>query len=318
MMGTVDSAPLTGAERAPEISNAPGRVVRCASTVDVSVVVANYNNGVYLSEFFESCLRSTVAPREWIFVDDGSTDDSVDIARRYLSQLTNLRIVTLPSNCGFAIALNEGVRLARGEFIARVDPDDILLPQRLQLQYNVLAAHLADVVGCNAIYYQSDLKTDIGHTNFPVSHKAIVECFKRGELGLLHATVMAKASLFLKYKYVQTNVPAEDYDVFARMTKSGARFMNLRIPGIRYRVHRLSVSNHIRYSTIAKTYMLRDKIFGTRTSPARVWLYFTYIWSYRRGRFARNIISRSLYFAIAAVARPGKVVARLRSILGLA
>lgn len=286
-------------------------------TVDVSVVIANHNNQAYLTEFFESCLRSTVAPKEWIFVDDGSTDDSITIAKRYSSRLKNLRIVTFSENYGFANALNEGIDLAHGKFIARMDPDDILMPDRLKLQYSVLATNASDVVGCNAIYYLSDQRVDIGHTNFPNNHQTILNCFKRGELGVLHATVMAKASLFRKYRYSQENVPAEDYDVFSRMAQSGARFTNLSSLGIRYRVHQHSVSNHIRYSTIAKTYNLRDEIFGTRTGPLRVWMYFVYIWCYRRGRFAGNVASRSLYFAIAAGARPDKVVARLRKTLGL-
>lgn len=287
---------------------------RGARTVDVSVVVANYNNGAYLNEFFESCLQSTVSPIEWIFVDDGSTDESLAIAKRYLSRLSNLRIVVLSSNRGFAVALNEGVRLAQGQFIARLDPDDTLLPDRLQLQYDVLTTHAVDVVGCNAVYYLSNRMVDIGCTNFPTSHRAIVECLKRGELGILHATMMAKTSLFVSNAYRQSSVPAEDYDLLARMAQSGARFMNLLVPGIRYRVHQHSVSNGIRYGTIAKTYNLRDQIFGTRTFALRVWVYFVYIWCYRRGRFATNVVSRSLYFAVAALARPDKLIARLRGV----
>lgn len=316
-MDTIDDSTLARMGRIPRAGSTPQDLDLHKRTVDVSVVAANHNNGAYLDDFFESCLRSTVAPIEWIFVDDGSTDDSVTIARSYSSRLVNLRIVSLPSNCGFANALNNGIALAVGKFIARVDPDDLLMRDRLQLQYDVLTRNSVDVVGCNAIYYRSDLKTDIGHTNFPISHQAILECFKRGELGVLHATIMAKTSLFRCCKYIQTNVPAEDYDVFARMAKSGARFLNLSAPGIRYRVHQRSVSNNIRYSTIAKTYSLRDEIFGTHTSALRAWLYFVYIWCYRRGRFAGNVVIRNLYFAIAAGAQPCKVLRRLRNILGL-
>lgn len=278
---------------------------------DVSVVAANYNNGAYLREFFDSCMASSVAPLEWIFVDDGSTDDSLAIARSYTSQLLNLRIICLPTNLGFAGALNEGIRLARGRFIARIDPDDVLMPRRLASQYALLSTDSADVVGCNASYYRSGTEKDIGHTNFPVSHTDIVQRFTNGELGVLHATVMAKSTLFRAYPYVQARVPAEDYDVFARMAKAGARFANLSEPGIRYRVHRNSVSNSIHYSTIATTFRLRDEIFGTHTSRLRRWLYFVYIASYRRGLFSESWMNRVVYFGIAILAKPGKAAARL-------
>lgn len=291
--------------------------IACAAAghqaIDVSVVAANFNNGAHLADFFESCLCSTVYPFEWIFVDDGSTDDSLAIARAYASRLANLRIVSLTRNQGFAAALNAGIQCAHGRFIARVDPDDILMPERLQLQYAAITTNAVDVVGCNALYYHSECRRDIGRTNFPSSHEAIVTQLKRGELSVLHATVMGRAELFRKHPYVQARVPAEDYDLFARIAREGGRFMNLSIPGIRYRVHRNSVSNEVPYATVAKTYQLRDAIFGTHTLPITVWSYFVYIRCYRRGRFARHFVSRLLYLTIAALARPGRVVARLRT-----
>lgn len=312
MMQGIERDPSSVAVQQAGIRTLPG-VGAPPGVVDVSVIAANYNNGTYLREFFDSCVASSVTPLEWIFVDDGSTDDSLAIARSYASKLLNLRIICLPTNRGFAGALNEGVRLARGRFIARVDPDDILMPRRLASQYVLLSTDSVDVVGCNASYYQSGTKHNIGRTNFPVDHTDIVQRFKNGELGVLHATVMAKSTLFRAYPYVQARVPAEDYDVFARMAKAGARFVNLSEPGIRYRVHLNSVSNGIRYSTIATTFRLRYEIFGTHTSLLRKWLYFVYIASYRRGLFSKDWISRSLYFGIAVLAKPGKAVARLRA-----
>ena len=76
--------------------------MQAKATVDVSMVIANFNNGRYLESFFQSIQNSTRMPREIIFVDDGSTDDSLVTARRASHALENLKIVELPKNLGFA------------------------------------------------------------------------------------------------------------------------------------------------------------------------------------------------------------------------
>src|SRR5688500_15704659 len=99
------------------------------ATPTVSVLMAVYNGGAYLAEAVESILGQTLADFELIAVDDGSTDDSPAILKRFAERDPRVRVVT-KANAGLPRALNDGLALARGEFIARMDGDDVAYPHR--------------------------------------------------------------------------------------------------------------------------------------------------------------------------------------------
>ena len=100
-------------------------------TLSVSIIAANYNNGKYLKDFIGSINRSSVLPKELIIVDDGSLDGSIDILNGY-ADLKYLKILKFDKNRGFCKALNLGIKNATGDYIMRVDPDDIVLKDRIK------------------------------------------------------------------------------------------------------------------------------------------------------------------------------------------
>lgn len=278
--------------------------------VDVSVVCANYNNARYLDDFFQSFERSTVLPRELLFIDDGSEDSSVEIAKSYNERLPYLRVIALDDNVGFANALNVGIDIASSRFLMRVDPDDIVQPDRIRAQFDMLMTGKFDVVGSNADMFSGDDRP-LGRTNFPVDHADIQRTIQRGEHGVLHPTVMGLCSLFKTHRYRQNNVPAEDFDIFARMLSKGARFGNSPDPLLRYRIHADSASSRLKISTIRTTFSLRDQIFGTRTSPITVFLYFIYIKFYRKYLLERRFMWRYLFLSVSIMCYPSKLLKRL-------
>lgn len=284
---------------------------------DVSVVCANYNNGPYLSDFFSAFDTSTLAPKELIFVDDGSTDNSLTIARKFAVQLPFLQIVPLELNQGFGNALNVGIERATGQFIMRIDPDDVMLPERIEVQHDLLASGRCDVVGSNAEIFHSDTGRVLGTTNFPITHDAIDMKIRAGEHGVLHPTVMGRAELFKSQLYVQSHVPAEDYDIFARMLAEGARFANVDRVLMRYRVHQKSASNILPFSTISKTYILRDCIFNTRTPKWWVGMYFMHIKFYRKYLFANDSAHKIFFLCISTFFYPSKLWSRMSRAMGL-
>lgn len=278
------------------------------SVIDISVVAANYNNALFLKDFFESWKNSTALPKELIFIDDGSKDNSLEIAYQYQKDLPTLIILPLEKNQGFGNALNEGIQRATCKYILRIDPDDVILPERLIRQFEILESGKADVVGSDAIIFQSSTGKDIGKTNFPADHDTIAAVVRRGEHGVLHPTVMAKAELFKNNPYIQENVPAEDYDIFARMLHAGAKFYNIKEPLLRYRIHQRSASNVLPFSTIEKTYRIRDEIFMTKTSRIFVIWYFLHIKSYRKYLFSNSKVKGLFYLCLASFLRPDKVI----------
>ena len=121
----------------------------------VSVIIPVYNAERYLRAAIESVLTQTVLPFEIIVVDDGSTDASGTVARRFVP---NVRVVTQP-NEGPAAARNCGVSLARGDYLAFLDADDLWVDNKLQRQLHALTTNpaLAMVFGQVEQFYSSEL-----------------------------------------------------------------------------------------------------------------------------------------------------------------
>ena len=114
----------------------------------VSVIMSNYNTPEsYLREAIESVLNQTYADFELIIIDDCSTDNSLEIIREYKDE----RIVVLENkeNMGITKSLNRGLSVARGEFVARMDADDICFPKRFEKQVQFLKENPGYIV-CGA------------------------------------------------------------------------------------------------------------------------------------------------------------------------
>ena len=283
------------------------------NTSDVSVIVANYNNGKYLDDFITSIGRSTVLPKELIIIDDGSTDNSRSVLKKY-SSVKYLTVLLFPENQGFCNALNKGIETATCKYIMRVDPDDIVMPNRIKNQIDFLEEHPdIDVVGSNVIYFQSKTKKEVFTSNFPLNNEEIYKKYYSGEHGLQHPSVMIRADVMKKYKYDQNNFKAEDYEIFARIINDGHKFANLSWPQTKMRVHNKSVSSNIRYSVIERTFDIRDEIFKTKTKGLRKRFYYWYILNYKKFLISRSWIMKVLYLILAVIAHPIKFINRIVS-----
>lgn len=108
----------------------------------VSIVIPCYNAGRWLREAIDSCLGQTYPNLEIIVVDDGSTDDSLSIARSYGSDI----VVSTGPNKGESGARNKGFSLSHGDFIQFLDADDYLLPEKIERQVALLETEGGDTV----------------------------------------------------------------------------------------------------------------------------------------------------------------------------
>ena len=113
----------------------------------ISVCMPVYNAKRYLGEAVESILSQTFRDFEFLIIDDGSTDRSLAILQRYAAQDARIRLSSEP-NAGYVVRLNEMLHQARGDLIARMDADDVALPERFARQVEFLRSHPeVDVVG---------------------------------------------------------------------------------------------------------------------------------------------------------------------------
>jgi glycosyltransferase involved in cell wall biosynthesis len=193
-----------------------------------------FNGAAYLAEAVESVLAQTYADLELVAVDDGSQDDSRAILEGYAERDSRVRLLANERNLGISATLNRGWREARGTYIARLDADDVALPDRLARQVEFLDNHPAvAVVGGAAIIIDATGRRG-AIMRFPTRSAAIRSTLPRHNC-LAHPSVtMRRAALEALGGYRFDHV--EDYDLWLRISER-FQLANLPDPVILYRRH---------------------------------------------------------------------------------
>ena len=208
----------------------------------ISVVMPVYNGGVYLKEAIESILNQTYKNFEFIIIDDGSTDNSLSIIKEYAFN-DNRIIVVDRENRGLITTLNEGIDLAKGKYIARMDADDISLPTRFEKQFKYMEQNNLDICGGDFIIIDEKGK-EIKHSVVPKSFKEIVLTLGFN-VPFAHPSVFIKKSFLIKHKIKYGGSGkkfAEDLDMWLTMFNHGAIFGNVNDKILLYRIVPTSLS----------------------------------------------------------------------------
>ncbi len=237
----------------------------------VSVIVPVYNGEAYLREALDSLLAQTWSDFDVWIVDDGSTDGTPDILAAY----TDWRVhVHRQPNRGQTGALNTGLCLAEGGYIARLDADDIALPDRLAHQTEFLDLH-QDVALIGSDYL------DIDERGQPlrVVHLPTTDRDLRQHLGkrnpFAHSTIMMRRELLQRIglyirhpRYPQF----QDYELWIRIA-AHAPIASLPLPLVHRRVHRGSISAAADDARLRCEIDMRAHAIRTLRLPVRFWVY---------------------------------------------
>lgn len=228
----------------------------------VSVVMPIYNSGRFLEEGLNSILNQSFSDFEVIIVDNGSTDNSRDIEDKYKKKDNRIRIIKL-AKPNVQIALNEGFRAARGEYIARMDADDISFKDRFKIQVDYLDKHPEiSLIGCSAVVIDED-GNRLGILQKHDSLKRIERKLRKSNC-LIHPSIMFRntGELFFREKFKTS----EDYDLYLRMLTSNKKITNLSNFLIKYRISKKSfvstMPNQEFYFKKAKEFYLQREKFG--------------------------------------------------------
>lgn len=200
----------------------------------ISVVMPVLDAGPWLGESIESILAQTHEALELIVVDDGSSDDSREVAAAAAGRDSRMRILfldPLPGNTSSARAANAGIAVARGDYIARMDGDDIALPHRLERELAFIEERGLDGCGGQAQAFGSEDRLYW----YPESHDGI-ERELLFRVGILHPTLLARAGLMRAHPYLE-RASHEDYEWQTRVCAAGARLGNLQELVLRHRTH---------------------------------------------------------------------------------
>lgn len=198
----------------------------------ISVVVPVHNGAQWLRATLDSIFEQTYPYFEVVLVDDASSDALGEV----LASFGDSRLLTthLKKNVGVSAARNLGIYLAKGDFIAFCDADDVCHPQRFENQLNFLEQH-SNIDLCGSAFTCFDT-IDREIVVNPASDEEIKKAMMLGNaFGL--STVMARADIFKTNRFDETLKVSEDYDLWTRLAVSGARLANLSDSLVRYRWH---------------------------------------------------------------------------------
>lgn len=188
----------------------------------ISVLMSVYNDIPYLDDAVKSILNQTFQDFEFIIVNDGSTDESLELLKKYAQLDDRIRLFD-ESNKGLTKELQFALEYVRGKYIARMDGDDIALPERFSHQIRYMNTNPEIICsGTNVIFIDED-SDPIGYSNQETNHKNIEQQLFSGRGGAIyHPTMIAKTSAIkevggynVKYRIGQ------DLDLFLKLGEVG-------------------------------------------------------------------------------------------------
>lgn len=200
----------------------------------VTIIMPVYNAADTIRECIDSILVQSFFDFELLIADDGSTDSSCHI----LSEYRDCRIRLIRGEHNFINTLNILLSAAKGKYIARMDADDVMMPNRLLLQYDFMEAHPEVAALGGAIEtYQNHKK--LGVPQRVTAYELLEGC------GIYNPTSMIRTEVVHRYKlkYEQEYIYAEDFQFWAKMAKYELPIHNLEDVLIRYRATSTQISN---------------------------------------------------------------------------
>jgi glycosyltransferase involved in cell wall biosynthesis len=213
-----------------------------SSIPPISVLLAVYNGGRYLRAAVDSILTQTFAEFEFIIIDDGSTDGSSATLAEYAGKDSRIRLVSRP-NKGLTATLNEGLALARGEYVARMDADDIALPQRFERQIAYLREHPECVLVGSRVMLVDPEELPIRPWCHQLEHTDIDAAHLNRGWPVVHPAVMMRTDAVRRVgAYRDQYNTLEDLDLFLRLAEVG-KLANLPEILLHYRQHFDSVTH---------------------------------------------------------------------------
>jgi glycosyltransferase involved in cell wall biosynthesis len=226
----------------------------------LSVVMPVYNSEKFLSAAIESILNQTFTNFEFIIVDDGSKDKSLEIIKTYAEKDNRIKIIT-QKNKGVSAALNTGIAKAEGEWIAIMHSDDIAHPRRLEKQLNFVKEN-SQVVVAGTYAYHINLKNQVLgiSKSGPTSYEDFMYKRKSAEIvSVIHPTAFFKKEVYHKAgRYNSLFDGSEDIELFDRMAEYGT-VQALPEPLLYYRIHGSSISMNRFFDMKCFTRFVRDR-----------------------------------------------------------
>lgn len=212
-------------------------------SVKVSVIMSIYNETqMEISQAVNSILNQSFKNFEFIIINDNPRNKLISDNINNLNTDSRIKIITNENNIGLASSLNKGIAMAKGQYIARMDADDVSLENRLQLETELLDKHTDIVlVSTNCEYIDESGKSLGFKGRIPTSSENISKILPYGS-SIIHPSVMIKKDILESVGCYRIFKTAEDYDLWLRLLSRNYRIMSIDQPLIRYRIRQDSMT----------------------------------------------------------------------------
>ena len=202
----------------------------------ISVIMSVHNSENYLREAIESILNQTFTDFEFIIVNDGSTDKSLAIIQSYIDK--RIKRINNEGNIGLTKSLNKALKVARGEFVARQDADDVSLPNRFEEQIKYFQKYPKTALLGTSVYLIDENGKNIGK-RIALAEPSMKDLFKENQFN--HGSVMFKKKVIADLGgYNELIRYSQDYELWLRIAKS-YKVRNLTLMLYKLRFHRENV-----------------------------------------------------------------------------
>lgn len=238
----------------------------------VSVVMATFNEPPdYIVQSVQSILDQTLSDFELLLIDDSTNMDTVRTVDTLAMSDTRIKLIRYSQRIGFVPALNIGLKQAQGKYIARMDGDDISVPDRFELQVSYLESNPDIAVVGGAMDIINEKSEITSHRNYATTPRK-TRLFGLIRSPLAHPTVMMRKSIIERgFYYDEAFKKAEDLELWLRLIKNGYKISNISNTLLLYRVNDnlawKRTKQHFRYN-----YTARKKNFSWKRP---LWSFFS-------------------------------------------
>lgn len=217
----------------------------------VSVIMPVYNGERFLRESIESVLNQSFPDFEFIIINDGSKDNSLNIIKEYGNKDNRIKIID-QENTGIVGALNNALKISKGEFIARMDADDISEKERLEKQYDFLQKEKAYLCGTWAKIIDENGRETGQKFNYPKKKWLQNKFYLIRGNPFIHPSVLFSKKIYDREKDDQGNLyrnfkHVEDYELWSRLVPK-YRSVNIDEYLLKYRIHDNQITRQTNFS----------------------------------------------------------------------
>lgn len=209
----------------------------------ISVIMSTYKEDEsQLRQSIESILNQTYQNFEFIIIlDNAENEMHRSVIHDYAARDSRIRFLVNEGNHGRTLALNRGLALAKGEYIAIMDADDISLPKRFEIELTYIEKNGYDLIGGITEIIDENGNDVYSIKKIPSDYEKIKKCLQYGQV-IAHPTWLGKRSVFIGVQGYRDIPLCEDYDFTLRAVLKGYRISNVNVPVLKYRMTSASVS----------------------------------------------------------------------------